>query len=250
MLVTKRRNKRKISDEISIRPKKVVKRDIKNNDKYTEDDDEEEQSDDEEVINPFNLLKFKDEMIYRSRNHIYFRAEINFQTINKLGKFIDTINREYEVLVASLSTMKVIPKPIYLHITSEGGLVFAALLAVDMIKNSRIPIYTIVEGRAVSAATLLSIVGKKRFMTENSYVLIHQLSSVETGNFEQLKDGHKNNNTLMKHMNQIYSKHSKMTQKQLSEALKHDVYWDFNKAKKLGLVDEIYRSIPVDVDDN
>ena len=155
------------------------------------------------IINPLELLK-KEKMIYRTCNHIYFRSEITFESINKLGKLIDNINREFELIVASCTTVKIIPKPTYLHITSEGGDVMAGLLGCDLIKNSKIPIYTVIEGHVASAATFLSIVGKKRLMTENSYVLMHQLSSCTMGNFEQLGDSHQNNSQFMDHMKSLY----------------------------------------------
>ena len=198
-------------------------------------------NEDDISINPLDILKQKDEMVYRNQNHIYFREEINFESINKLGKLINAINEEYELLKSSLLTVAIMPKPIYLHLTSEGGILLAGLLGSDMIKNSPIPVYTIVEGGVISAATLLSIVGKKRYMTENSYMLIHQLSSIEMGNYEQLRDSYKNNNEHMKHIINMYMKHTKLTKRQLNSILKHDLYWNFDKAKKNGLVDEIYK---------
>ncbi|AYV84124.1 MAG: hypothetical protein Hyperionvirus17_44, partial [Hyperionvirus sp.] len=132
------------------------------------------------------------------------------------------------------------PKPLYLHIFSIGGLIFAGMMGADQVKNSKIPIYSIIEGMVASAATFITIVARKRFMTENSYMLIHQLSSVETGNFEQLTDQHVNNENLMKHSKKLYMAHTKLTSKQLDEIMKHDIFWDFTKAKKCGFVDEIY----------
>jgi ATP-dependent protease ClpP protease subunit len=41
---------------------------------------------------------------------------------------------------------------------------------------------------AASAATIISVAGTKRFITPSSYMLIHQLSTFMSGNFEQLKE--------------------------------------------------------------
>lgn len=229
LVISNKQLKRKLNKLNDNRPTKITK--VLN----------EEEDDELPIINPLDLLKSKNEMIYKNGNHIYFRESINFETINKLGKLIDNANNEYELLVSTLQHVEIIPKPIYLHITCQGGLMFAGLLGSDMIKNSRIPIYTVVEGNVASAGTLLSIVGKKRFMTENSYMLIHQLSATETGNFEQLTDEHENNNEFMKRIKEIYTKHTKLTKRQLDNLLKHDIYWNFDKAKKNGLVDDVYK---------
>lgn len=206
-----------------------------------EEEETKEEETDTPLVNPLEFLK-KDDMIYRSGNHIYFRAEITFETINKMGKLIEALNMEYEILVASCPTVRLIPKPIYLHITSQGGIIFAGMMGADMIRNSRIPVYTVVEGAVVSSGTFLSVVGKRRFMTENSYMLIHQLTSTEEGNFSQLQDGNKNLGQLMRHLKDLYLQYTKLTAKQLDEVLKHDLFWNFEKAKKMGLVDDVYRS--------
>ena len=216
--------------------------------KSAEDDqDEEEQSDSpvnkvravKELTSLFD--KRDDYSVYRHKNHIYFRTDVDVESINKMARLIDDINDEYETLVASLQHHVTIePKPIYLHITTDGGCLTSGLLGSDTVANSKIPIHTIVEGFVASSGTLLSIAGKKRYMTENSYMLVHQLSAGNYGNFEQLNDGHHNNKQFMKHLVNIYKKNTKLTQKQLTDALKHDHYWDYAKCAKYGLVDEVY----------
>ena len=201
---------------------------------------QEEEDHSSQPVNFLDLLNSKQVTVYRKSNHIYFRDEVNDDTINKMGKLIDDILYEYDTLSLSLPNVTMQPKPIYLHITTDGGSLFAGLMGADLILNSKIPVHTIVEGRAASAGTIMSIVGTKRYMTANAYILIHQLSSIEHGNYEQLKDGHKNNTQLMKHINNLYSKHTKISKKELNECLKHDVFWNFDKSLKVGLIDELY----------
>ena len=62
----------------------------------------------------------------------------------------------------------------------------------DLIKNLNNPVHTYVDGFAASAATLLSLSGEKRFMTKNSLMLIHQLSSGFMGKFTEIKDENDN----------------------------------------------------------
>lgn len=230
-----KRQKRKyeLYDDTTTESNQIRKKGKGNNDN---DDD-----DNPLPFNPLELLKPQHDMIKRVGNHIYFRSIIDFESINKMGSLIQEAVDEYELLASTLRNVTVIPRPIYLHITSEGGNLLASMLGIDMIENSKIPVYTVVEGKAVSAGSLLSVSGKKRLMTPNSYILIHQLSSMEGGNFEQLMDSSKNNQEFMKRIKDIYLKSTKLTSKQLDEVLKHDIYWNFNKSLKAGLVDDVYK---------
>ena len=134
------------------------------------------------------------------------------------------------------------PKPIYLHINSFGGGVFAAFAAIDFINNSEIPIYTIIEGASASAATLMSVVGKKRYMTKHASMLIHQLSSWTSGKMNEIEDEYQNLSEMMDNISSIYLKNTKLKKKELLQYLKHDRWWDFNKCKKHGLIDEEWKN--------
>ena len=104
------------------------------------------------------------------------------------------------------------PVPIELHIHSAGGDIFAGLAVADTIAKCKTPIHTYVEGSVASAATLMSIVGKKRFISTNGFMLIHQISSfMVQGKFEEFKDEMQNQESLMKSIKNIYSRHTKMT---------------------------------------
>ena len=184
-----------------------------------------------------NILPVKVDCI---GNHIWFNDDIDSESINKLIKIINTKNFIFDQKVKDFYFGKIEPLPIYLHINSHGGCITAALAAVDCIINSKIPIYTVIEGNAASAATFLSISGKKRFITQNSVLLIHQLSSSTWGTMEQLEDGHENNKFFMEKIYTIYSSYTKLSKKQLVKILKRDIWWDSEKAIKYGFADEIY----------
>ena len=67
------------------------------------------------------------------------------------------------------------PIPIKLFVCIDGGEVGAAMVIIDISRTSKVPIWTIVEGEAMSAATLISISGHKRLMSQNAHMLIHQI---------------------------------------------------------------------------
>jgi ATP-dependent protease ClpP protease subunit len=131
--------------------------------------------------------------------------------------------------------------PIYLHINSNGGEIFEAFNAIDVIQSCKVPIYTILEGATASAGTLMSVVGTKRYIRPSAYMLIHQLSSTCWGKMSEIEDEFKNLKELMDRIKDIYKKYSKIPKKELTDLLKHDLWLNSDKSLKYGLVDEIWR---------
>jgi ATP-dependent Clp protease protease subunit len=133
------------------------------------------------------------------------------------------------------------PKPLFLHIFSNGGDLHAGLSLYDFIieYNKTILVYTVVDGLAASSATIISVAGSKRFITRNSYMLIHQLTTFFGGKFEKIKDEFGNCEKIMKQLKNIYAEKTKLTKMQLEKMLKHDIEFNADECKKYGLVDEI-----------
>ena len=128
---------------------------------------------------------------------------------------------------------------IKLRINSYGGSVFAGMAIIDTIRNLRSEVHTYIDGAAASAATIISVVGKKRFIGKNSFMLIHQLSSSSYGKFSEMEDDMENNRRIMKMIKDIYKQYTKVPMKQIDEILKHDLWFDSGKCLELGLVDEV-----------
>lgn len=199
------------------------------------------------------MAKTEKKKVFRDHNHIYFRCDVTMERVNKLCNLIEEYNREQETLRSELTTMIVIPKPIYLHITSYGGDLLGGLLAFDYIKNSKIPIYTIAEGYTVSSGANMFMAGHKRFMTENSYVLVHQLNNSRYGreSFHDMMDEASN---VIEFMAKLYGiflnniRHNRanvpsqdiLTKEKLENHMLHDIYWNYETCKRYGLVDELY----------
>lgn len=173
-------------------------------------------------------------------NHIWFNTSVTKRTTNKLVKIIHDKNNEFienKYELNEIATLQ--PKPLYLHINSYGGDLLAVMAVIDAIQNSDIPVYTIIEGCAASAGTLMSVVGHRRLITRNSYMLIHQLSSGMYGKMEELEDEMINNKVFMKRIYDIYEEKTNMKKREIVEALKKDLWWDAETCLKKGLVDEI-----------
>ena len=168
-------------------------------------------------------------------NRIYFYSDVDQAQVLSLNKNIIRLGVK---LLNSSNALCSSVAPIHLHINSYGGSLFAGFAAVDYIKNCKVPVNTTIDGCAASAATLMSIVGKKRYISEHSFMLIHQLSSAMWGKYEELKDDMKNNDLLMKMIKKIYEEHTKIPKTQLAKMLKHDLWWDAKTCLKYGLVDD------------
>jgi ATP-dependent Clp protease protease subunit len=215
---------------------------MSNKDRKKKGDDDSDDDDEEMEENPLiTLLKNRDIGVDVSLNHIYFRCDVSTKSVALLTKIINSLTIAYNKMTLICKLANCTPKPFYLHITSNGGTLIDGLVAHDVIKYSKIPIYTIVEGNAFSAASLMSIAGKKRFITENSFMLIHQLRAVDGGTYEQLEDSSINNKLLMTKLKKIYMDETrgKLKKKDLEAIIRRDIYLDAHKAMKMGLVDEI-----------
>ncbi len=184
----------------------------------------------------------KDKTVTHNDNHIYFRTRVCTESITKLITIINKKNKEFEYLLQDDLIESATPNNLWLHITSYGGGVNDCFRAIDAIMSSKIPIYTIVDGYAASAGSMMALVGKRRYMTPNAYVLIHQLSSTgPTGTFWRIKDKYAN---VVQHMDDIYNlylKNTNLTKEELEEFMSHDLWWRADVCLKFGIVDEIYK---------
>ena len=192
-------------------------------------DSDEDNDEDDEIESSAELLEV-------NNSDIYLYSGID----KKSAIFMNTNIKKLELKHLAISNKyNIDPPPITIRINSEGGCVFSALSIVDTIRNCRVPVISIVEGEAASAATLISCVANVRKITKHSHMLIHEMISHFWGKFDQFKDEWKNQNTLMKTLKTIYNDNTNMTKKTLDECLKKDIYWSANICKKNGLVDEI-----------
>ena len=169
-------------------------------------------------------------------NKIYFYCQVNEKEVLDLNKTIKKLDQEMQFLGIRLN---ISPPPIELHIHSEGGSAFAGIAAYDAIRGCKTPIHTYIDGCAASAATLLFLAGKKRLLNKNSFMLIHQLSTGFVGKHEEMKDELKNQEKIMHTAKKIYLEAGNMTEEDLVDLLKHDLWLDSATTLSLGFADEI-----------
>jgi len=177
-----------------------------------------------------------DKHISVHENKIYYYAGVNRESASELNKKIGELESKSLTLSNSLG---ILAPPIKLLINSGGGSITAGISSMDTILRTTVPVHTYVDGFAASAATFLSVVGEKRYMSRNSYMLIHQLSSNFWGTYANFEDEKQNLDLMMKTIKDVYKKYTKVPMKKLDEILKHDLLWDANTCLEYGLIDEI-----------
>jgi ATP-dependent protease ClpP protease subunit len=172
-------------------------------------------------------------------NTIHFYSDVNTASCAELNRILRETDSKLQQSAVVMNCPGFVPV-IHLRINSYGGDLFAGLSTVDVIRSLRSHVYTYVEGAAASAATLISVSGTKRFLGKNSLMLIHQLSSICQGTFEQMQDDQENNNRLMAIIKRIYKEKTKIPMKELDQILKRDIWFTSDICMQYGLVDEIF----------
>ena len=169
-------------------------------------------------------------------NKIYYYAGVNRDSAAELNKKIGEIESKSLTLGYNLD---IDPPTLKLLINSGGGSITAGISSMDTILRGKVPIYTYIDGFCASAATFLSVVGVKRYMSRNSYMLIHQLSTNFWGKYSEFEDEKQNLDLMMKTIKRVYKEYTKVPMGKLDEILKHDLLWDAEKCLKYGLIDKI-----------
>ena len=169
-------------------------------------------------------------------NKIYFYSGVNRNACSELNKKMGEL--ETKALTLSLN-LDIDSPPIKIYINSGGGSVVAGISSMDSIIRSKVPVHTYVDGFSASAATFMSVVGNQRFMSRNSYMLIHQISTQFWGTYANFDDEKKNLDLMMRTIKDVYKKYTKLPMKKLDEILKHDLMWDAKTCLEYGMIDEI-----------
>lgn len=190
-------------------------------------------------INPKTMSQLIDKLLSLEQKIIKKQKGLKrkFKELKKDDKEKDKDLSDYE----DQFEIKIEPKPITLYITSNGGYVYQVFSAIDTIRGMKIPVHTVCKGFVASAGTLLSLAGKKRYITESSYMLIHELRAGHWGKFTHLSESLENSKQLMDHIKSYYLTRTKMTAEELDEQLKKDISWNAEMCLQKGLVDEIIK---------
>lgn len=162
-------------------------------------------------------------------NEIWFNGEFSSENAGKLRKELknlETINKL---------------KPIMIYIDSYGGNVDALNMLIDTFNEIENEIITVCMGKAMSCGAVLLSCGDKRFISKNSRVMIHEVSTFDWGKVSELKNNLEETSRLNEGLLKLLSANTKKSLRQLKKLLKDrpDAYFNAEQSLKLGIVDYI-----------
>jgi len=130
-------------------------------------------------------------------------------------------------------------------IDSYGGQVYSLMAMIAAIKASRVPVATIIEGKAMSCGAILFSFGAegKRYMDPDATLMIHDVSSGAWGKVEEIKSDAKEVERLNKKVYEMMARNcgkpSDYFLKMVHERGHADWYLDANEAKGHNLANEL-----------
>lgn len=138
-------------------------------------------------------------------------------------------------------------------IDSYGGECYSLLGMVDIIRNCSVPVATIVNGKAMSAGAALFSCGKERWISANSKVMIHEVSSWSSGKISDIKADVKEtaslNNRILSMMSTNIGQKPSFLKKLIHDKSHVNWFLSANEAKKIGLATHIgYPTLSVSIE--
>lgn len=165
-----------------------------------------------------------------STRDFWLDTEINWDNCSFLIQYIQYLNKnEGDDLT-----------PITLHIMSGGGELPTMFTLYDTLINSKIPIHTINEGGAHSAAFIIFLAGSKRTMREDALFVAHEGAIGLSGNYRESKAAMQNYEIDVERMKSIICSRTEIPESEveLRFSIESDWYIRKDDAKKFGIITE------------
>lgn len=128
---------------------------------------------------------------------------------------------------------------LYVHITSNGGSVNDAFAIHDILTNSGKKIITVIEGMCASAATIISMAGSERQMTQYSQLMIHNPYGLVQGDADELQKAADEMQRIEDKIANFYADKTGTSAQKFDKWMKEEKYMDAEEALSLGFVTEV-----------
>ena len=164
-------------------------------------------------------------------------GEITQENVNDIISLIYEINEE--------DIKKTQVEPIKLIINSFGGEVYSGLALIDVIDNSRTPIFTICYGTAMSMGLIVYVAGHERYASKNATFMYHEAAYPIEGKVAHHKQELKEVERIDKICDEYLISKTKLTQETLDNIKITQSEWYFNvdDAINYSIVDEKLESL-------
>lgn len=160
---------------------------------------------------------------------IYIEDEITLVTPNEISAKIATI-------INATGNYKT---PITLQITTHGGELYGMLGAIDIIQRCKMPIITLGVGAVMSAGALILASGTKRLVTENTILMVHEMSGWMEGNSGDIMTETKQWKNIQQKIYELLTKFSKQPIEFWKRNCVKNLYLTSKEALEYGLIDGI-----------
>ena len=165
-------------------------------------------------------------------------------TIIRVRKFDEPAAKEFtnSMMKAQNTGQPVVP----VIIDSYGGQVYSLMSMISDIRHSKVPVATIVQGKAMSCGAILFSFGAdgSRYMDPDATVMIHDVSSMNWGKIEEVKAGAEETERLNQKVYQMMAEncgHNKDYFLDMIHEKGHaDWFLDADEAKKHNLANHLH----------
>jgi ATP-dependent Clp protease protease subunit len=196
----------------------------------------------EEIIKTLSKKGYPMNFLADVSPHIQSIELRNDPVIIRVNRFDEESAREFaESMSAAQNTgQSVVP----VVIDSYGGQVYSLMSMISSIRSSKIPVATIVEGKAMSCGAILFSFGADglRFMDADATLMIHDVSSAAFGKVEEMKadvrEAERLNTKVYKMMAKNCGKEEEYFLKLVHQRGHSDWYLDSTEAKTHNLANE------------
>lgn len=180
-----------------------------------------------------NNIKYNNLDILHDKPIVVTINEFDEETCKKVSK---------DFAAAHLTGQQHIP----VIINTFGGQVYNLLALISLFKSSKLPIITIVQGKAMSCGAVLAAFGTKgmRFAAPESTFMVHQVSMGDFGKIEDVKvsveEGQRLSNKIFSMMSLVCGHpYDFFTNKLKNRSANTDWFLEPKEALELGIIDHV-----------
>lgn len=174
---------------------------------------------------------------------LYLSTQVDQASMGMISTAILDINSndEYIAKMAEVHGMTYQPKPITIYIDSYGGYVYQCFGLLSVMKNSQVPVHTIVTGCAMSCGFMIAITGHERYAYEKATLMYHQVGSGTGGKLKEMEEDIIETRRLQKMIEDHAIANTGLTRKQLKDnyEAKKDWFMNTKEALKYKVIDGI-----------
>lgn len=155
-----------------------------------------------------------------------------------LGNLFDFISKVRLILEHRPEEAK--EEPITLLLNTNGGDVYEALGIIDYMQTLSIPVNVIARGRAMSAGAMILCAGTGfRAASKNTTIMVHEASANIMGKSADIKANAEHIDELEEDFYKLMADKTNQDEDYWRKACRKDFYMTAEKAKELGLIDEV-----------